>query len=193
MLRDGVRACIFTALAGCVLLSACDKSGSDPDVSKTSAGSTRKAPKKPTLAEQMVAAVSTTRSATVIGVYFSLGNSPTINQALPVDIVLVPHEKLAKVVGHFDGQDGITVVSGDAMEPKTEVSAESTLSHKLVLMPTKTGVFMVSASIETEGSEGTVSRVFSIPVIVSPPLPPAPATTPEPPASQGKPQIPATN
>jgi hypothetical protein len=52
---------------------------------------------------------------------------------------------------------------------------------------------MVSASIETESSEGTVSRVFSIPVIVSPPSPPAPATTPETPVNQGKPEIPATN
>jgi GTP:adenosylcobinamide-phosphate guanylyltransferase len=193
MLRDGVRAGIFIALAGCALLAACDKSGPAPDVSKTSASTTRKAPKTAKLAEQMVAAVSTTRSATVIGVYFSLGNVPTANLALPVDIVLVPHEKLARLVAHFDGQDGLTVVSGDAMEPKTEVSAESTLSHQLVLMPTKPGVFMISASIETESSEGTVSRVFSIPVIVSAPPSQAPAPTAETPATQGKPQSPATN
>ena len=167
MLRAGVRTTLFVALAGCSLLAACGNSGSEPGVSKT-ASSKLKTVKTPAIAEQMVAAVSTSRSSTVIGVYFSLGKVPTAHQALPVDIVLVPHEKLARVVGHFDGQEGTTVVSGDAMEPKTDVDAESTLKHQLVLMPMAEGVFMINASVETEGAEGTVSRVFSIPIIVAP-------------------------
>ena len=35
-------------------------------------------------------------------------------------------------------------------------------------MPARAGVFVITASIETEGAEGMVSRVFSIPVIVAP-------------------------
>jgi hypothetical protein len=180
MLRAGVRTTLFAMLAGCSLLAACDKSGSDPDVSKTPSKSP-KASKNAKLTDQMVAAVSTTRSATVISVYFSLDNTPAVHQALPMEIVLVPHEKLARVVGQFHGQEGITVVSGDAMEPKTDVEPESTLKHQLVLMPTAEGLFMVTASVETEGADGTVSRIFSIPLIVAPAQaagPAAPATTP---------------
>jgi len=189
MLRAGVRTTLFVALAGCSLLAACDTSGSGPDASKT-ASSKPKLPKKPSMAEEMVAAVSTSRSASVIGVYFSLGKTPTVNQALPVDIVLVPHQKLARVVGHFDGQEGITVVSGDAMEPKTDVDAESTLKHQLVLMPTAEGVFMIIASVETEGAEGTISRVFSIPIIVAAPeaTAPLPAQPAEPTQGKSQPQ-----
>jgi hypothetical protein len=169
-----VRTTLFAVLVGCALLAGCDNSGSQADVSRVSA-SKPKPTKAPNIADQMVAAVSKTRSATVIGVYFSLGRTPTVHQPLPVDIVLVPHEKLSKVVGHFDGQDGIAVVAGDAMEPRNEVEPESTLKHQLVLLPTNEGVFMVTASIETEGSEGTVSRIFSIPVIVAPAAPEKPA------------------
>jgi hypothetical protein len=195
MLRAGVRTTLIAALAGCSLLAACDRSGSEQDVTKTSSSKT-KPTKTPKVADQMVAAVSTSRSATVIGVYFSLDKTPTVHQALPVQIVLVPHQKLARVVGHFDGQEGIAVVSGDAMEPKTDVEPETTLKHQLVLMPTAEGVYMISASVETEGAEGSVSRVFSIPVIVGPAEAAAPAASPAAPATdapQGKPQtIPAS-
>jgi hypothetical protein len=50
---------------------------------------------------------------------------------------------------------------------------------------------MVTATVETEGADGTVSRVFSIPVIVEPPpgaAAPAPAPEPSAPA-----ESPATN
>ncbi len=187
MLRAGVCTTLFTALAGCALLAACDKSGSESDVSKTP--SNQHKPSKPAkLTDQMVAAVSTSRSATVIGVYFSLDKTPTVHQALPVDIVLVPHQKLARVVGHFDGQEGVTVVSGEVLEAKTDVEAESNLKHQLVLMPTAEGVFMIIASVETEGAEGTVSRIFSIPVIVSPAEAAPPAAAPAADGTQGKSQ-----
>ena len=191
MLRAGCRTTLFAMLAGCLLLAACDKSGSEPEVAKTPSNKPGAA-KTPKLADQMVAAVSTSRSATVIGVYFSLNQTPTVRQALPVDIVLVPHQKLAKVVAHFDGQEGIRVVSGDAMEPKTDADPESTLKHQLVLMPMADGVFIINASVETEGAEGTVSRLFSIPIIVAPSPPAAPATAPVSPAAgaQGKSQTP---
>jgi len=178
---------LFAALAGCSLLASCNNSGSGPDVSKT-ASSKPKPAKTPAIAEQMVAAVSTSHSATVIGVYFSLAKTPTAHQALPVDIVLVPHQKLARVVGHFDGQEGVTVVSGDAMEPRTDVDPETAIKHQLVLMPTTDGVFMITASVETEGAEGTVSRVFSIPIIVASAETAAPAPAPAAETTQGKPQ-----
>jgi hypothetical protein len=42
------------------------------------------------------------------------------------------------------------------------------LKHELTLLPDKEGMFMVTTIIDTEGEEGSVTRVFSIPVIVGP-------------------------
>jgi hypothetical protein len=47
----------------------------------------------------------------------------------------------------------------------------------------------VTVGIDTQGQEGNVTRVFSIPIIVSAQAPPAPARAPEAP----KPAAPATN
>jgi hypothetical protein len=78
--------------------------------------------------------------------------------------------------------------SGEVYGPHGDSPKEKALTHELVLQPAKEGLFMITAIVETEGEDGTVTRVFSIPVIVSPPEPaavpaPTPAATPEPAAA----------
>lgn len=193
MLRPEVRASLFVALAGCVLLAGCDNSPSEAEVT-TTPNPKPSAPKPAKLADQMVAAVSHGKSASVLGVHFSLGSTPTVNQDLPVEIALVPHEKFTSLSVHFDGPEGITVASGDSFGPKADVEPEKALTHQLMLRPTSEGVFMIGATVETEGSDGTVSRIYSIPVIVGPAVPagsnPAPGAGTPPPAA---PQAPAAN
>jgi hypothetical protein len=50
-----------------------------------------------------------------------------------------------------------------------------------VLLPTKEGVFMVTSVVETDGADGNITRIFSIPVIVAADATPAPADAPAPP------------
>jgi hypothetical protein len=126
-------------------------------------------PKKAKLNDDMVAAVSAGKSSTVVGVYFTLGSAPTIDSALPVSIAIVPHQDFTGLQARFSTQgDGLRLMSGDLLERVANIEAESSLEHKLVLMPKKEGVYMVSVNLETEDSEGSVSRIFSIPVIVAP-------------------------
>jgi len=165
-----------------LLLSGCGKS--KPEA--TPAPATDNKPAGPKLAnpgENMVAAVPAGKSSRYLGVYFSLGNSPAINQALPVDIAVIPHQDYISVSGRFESQDGITVISGDTLPLKKDAGSEQPIKHQLVLMPVRAGVFMITATMDTEGAEGAVSRVFSIPVIVAEPAPAAgaaPASSPPP-------------
>ena len=53
--------------------------------------------------------------------------------------------------------------------------SETALSHELVLLPAREGIFVVTSSVETESEDGNVTRIFSIPVIVSPAAGAAPA------------------
>jgi hypothetical protein len=110
---------------------------------------------------------------------------------LPVDIVIVPHQEFSSVAVHFFGQDGLTLVSGDSLGPVSEVQPEKPIKHQLVLMPVKEGIYMVNATVETIGGDGTVSRIYSIPVLVSAPPPPA-AATPAP-ATAPAPATPSTH
>ncbi len=117
----------------------------------------------------MVAAVSAGKSSAAVGVYFMLGNSPKVDTALPVDIAILPHEDFSSLRARFDAPGGgLTLISGDNIEPIENPEAEAPLPHKLVLMPKQPGVYMVTANLETLGTEGMVSRIFSIPVIVAP-------------------------
>src|SRR6185503_17528791 len=176
MIRSWGRASCFAALSAGLWLAGC---GDPPPESKPAAASNK--PAGPKLADpgaNMVAAVPAGKSSKYVGVHFSLGNPPTVNHALPIDIAVIPHEDYASLRGRFEVQDGLTLISGDALPLNKDAKSEQPIRHQIVLMPTRAGVFMITASIETEGEEGMVSRVFSIPVIVSaiaPPAEPAPA------------------
>jgi hypothetical protein len=162
-------------------LAACDDAPSDPTPVNTGPK-----PAKSTegnLPPEFVAAVSAGKNSSVISVHFVLRNSPVVNQALPVDIAIVPHQTFTAGRAHFDSRDGLALATGNELGTKTDPSPEKPIRHELVLMPGKDGVFMVSAIVETEGVDGTISRVFSIPVIVAPQAaaaPAAPATAAEP-------------
>ena len=198
MLIPGFRASLVVALASCVLLAACDNASETEGASANdpNAPAAPKLPPKAKLADQMVAAVSQGKSATAVGVHFTLGSSPTVNQDLPVEIAIVPHEKFVSLRLNLEGQEGLHVVSGDAFGPKGEVEPEKALTHQAVFRPTADGVFTIGAVVETDGSEGVVSRVYSIPVIVAPQAAPAasgaaPVTTP--PAQQAPAANPAND
>ena len=175
MLKPAGRGLLIAAFSSCLLLAGCGDSAPEPGSTSTS-GTKAAAPKTPQLGERMVAAVSHGNSAKALSMHFSLGNTPTVNTALPVDIVILPHEKFALVRAHFESQEGITVISGDNFGPKADVNSEVPIEHRLTLMPAKAGVFVINASAESENEDSNVSRVFSIPLIVAPQAPPeAPA------------------
>lgn len=177
MIGSGSRLGWIAAIFACAPLLGCGDSAPEKAASKPAA-----AAKKRTVADNMVAAVSAGKSATAVNVYFTLGNAPTIDRALPVDVAILPHLDFVSLQARFSTpNDGLTLVSGDVIEPVTNPKAETALEHKLVLMPKKEGVYMVTVILDTEGADGSISRIFSIPVIVTPPgaaAAEAPATAP---------------
>jgi hypothetical protein len=182
MIRSWARAVCVAALSAGLLLAGCEKSA--PETAPASAAGKKPAgPKLANPGDNMVAAVPAGKSSRYVGVYFSLGNSPAVRQALPVDIAVIPHQDYTSLSGRFESQDGITLISGDTLPLKKDAGSEQPIKHQIVLMPTRAGVFMVTATMETEGAEGAVSRVFSIPVIVAEPAPAGgtePASSPPP-------------
>jgi hypothetical protein len=161
-------AALIVLFAGCACLVGCDDSA-PPAETKGATSKKVEGPKLALPAENMVAAVPAGKSARFIGVHFSLGNAPTVSQALPVEIAIIPHESFNLLGASFAAQEGLTLISGDLLPPIKDVTAEQTIKHQLAVMPARAGVFVITATLETEGAEGSVSRVFSIPVIVAAP------------------------
>ena len=167
MAGTGLRCKWIVALLVCLPLAACGERAPDqPTGAKTSAAGAKKAKVK----DNMVAAVPSGKSSTAVSVFFVLGTAPAIDSALPIDVSIVPREDFISLQARFSTQsDGLTLISGDLIAPIADAKAESTIDHKLVLMPKKEGVYMVTVNLETESEDGSVSRIFSIPVIVAPP------------------------
>ena len=169
------RAFVLAVLASASLVAACGDSPSDAPAA------TQTGPAKPAktagLPPEMVAAVAVGRSTSVISVHFALGKLPLVGQALPVDIAIVPHQDFVSVRANFEGPEGLALSVGQELKAVADVKQETVVKHQLVLLPRSDGVFILSATVETESpTEGTVSRVFSLPIIVAATAPPAPAT-----------------
>ena len=181
MLEPVARTLLLAMLASCTLLSACGDSTPAGGAKAPAASTARKAPKAVDLGAQMVAAVAPGPSTDTVGVHFALTKAPVLNEALPLDIAIVPHRQFASLSVHFFSQDGLTLVSGDALGPVLEAKVENPIRHQLVVMPVREGLYMINATVETSGADGSVSRVFSILVVVEPSVPSAPAPAAAPP------------
>lgn len=186
---------VIACVAG-VLLAGCDQA---PPANAPAAGPAAKAPRSKAglLPPDMVAAVSSTRNASVVSVHFQLKGSPTAGKALPVDIAIVPHVPMSYLTVRFQARDGLAVATGDLLERRAEPAPDTLITHQLVLLPSAEGVFMLTAIVETGDGDDTVSRLFSIPVIVGPesavdpqapaaaPATPTPAESPAPAPASG--------
>ncbi|HYJ42066.1 MAG TPA: hypothetical protein VEW08_14830 [Steroidobacteraceae bacterium] len=174
MLEIRHRAAFAALICACVLV-ACDDAPPEPQQGAPVVKKPDPPPKEASISKDMVAAVSGGKSASVISVHFALREPPTVNKALAVDVAIVPHRDFTSVSAHFDSQDGLTTTSGDFFGPKSDIDSETPLSHQLVLLPTREGMFMVTSSVDTVGVEGNITRIFSIPIIVAAAAAPAPA------------------
>jgi hypothetical protein len=138
------------------------------------------------LPAKFVAAVSAGKTASALSVHFSLEAPPAVGKPLPVEIAIVPHRPFTSVQAMFEAPEALVMPAGTRFEPQKDVKSEVVLTHRLQLQPSQEGVFLITAAVETEGEEGTVTRIYSIPVIVhgaAPAAPAATATAPAPPAA----------
>jgi hypothetical protein len=170
---------------GLVTLAGCGDPPPEPTTTPSSAATPAAGPKSAQLSSKMVSAVSASKNSTAISVHFSLESTPSVSQPLPVEIVIVPHQEFETVRAHFESQEGLSLPTGADFGPASDVDPEKPLSHQLVLLPGKEGMFMVTVSVDTVGSEGNIVRIFSIPVIVGSAQPasapaPAPSEAPKP-------------
>jgi hypothetical protein len=160
------RAAVMAVLAAGMLLAACNGAPEDTAARPAAPNKPAKA-KVAELPSDMVAAVSAGSTST-IGVHFALKSLPVVNQALPVEIAIVPHREFAAVRAHFEAHDGLALTTGETLAAVTPSPAETPIEHQLVVLPQRDGLFMITVSVETDGDDGAITRVFSIPIIVAP-------------------------
>ncbi|MFT3905548.1 MAG: hypothetical protein QM718_04500 [Steroidobacteraceae bacterium] len=116
--------------------------------------------------EDWVAAVSSAKIRTPIDLKFRLKQRPRIDQPLEIELALDVDERsqVQRIVLNFSGLTGLDVVSDARLS--IEQPEGGTQVKTLVVMPRKSGVYYVTATAIVDGGALSISRVYSIPVIV---------------------------
>jgi hypothetical protein len=163
------RVSLVALIAGAGLFAGCEESEKAPVAETPAATAVPVKPKADEVPADMVAAVPANRTGNAVSMHFSLGAKPEVNKALPVEVAIVPGQEFQTLNAHFLSQNGLAVSVGENFGPLSAPAVGKPLRHQLVLLPGRDGVFVITASIDTLDSSGNVTRLFSIPVVVSPP------------------------
>jgi hypothetical protein len=162
---------VLTAAVG---LAACGSSDPDPTASTPTSGK----PKAARAVPDMVAAVSASKTPSPVDVNFALAARPDVGKPVDLRIVLTPNVELDRVYARFQPSDGLDLVKGGETGHLERPAVGTDIDHTLTVTPKADGIFYVTATVISDSSTESVSRVYSIPIIAGaglPELPPAAA------------------
>jgi hypothetical protein len=166
-------ALVLTATVG---LTACGSSDPDPTAVTPTSGKPKTG--RPAGPPDMVAAVSASKTPGPVDVKFALSARPAVGKPLEIRLALTPTVELERLYARFQPSDGLDLVKGGETEHIERPAIGTDIAHTVTVMPKADGIFYVTATVISDSSTGSVSPVYSIPIIAGaglPELPPAAA------------------
>ena len=176
--RSGFRN-LGPALAATVILLGCGSSET-PGV----AGAPAKPAAKPSkvqpgnlVSPNMVSAASSARTGpATVQLKFELRERPDVAQPLDIDVVILPASaNLDRLSGRVEAEDGLKLAEGAQIAPTDRPVEGMPIRHSIKVLPTREGIFTVTAVVSLDAAGQSWSQTFSIPVIVGAGLPDVPA------------------
>ena len=126
----------------------------------------------------MVAGVTPAKGGPPVELKFELRQLPQVGQPLDVDIAVVPDApQIDRIYAKFQGSPGLDVVEGAELASIDKPAAGSVVRHVVRVLPKEDGIFTVSATVSVELTNDSITRSYSIPVIVGDGLPERTAQT----------------
>ena len=120
----------------------------------------------------MVAAVSAGKGGPPVELKFELRSSPQAGQALTVDFAILPDaQSIERVNAKFEGSDGLELVDGGVMAAVDKPAQGSVIRHVIQLVPKQDGIYTVTAAVSVDLASDSITRTFTVPVIVGEGLP----------------------
>ena len=119
----------------------------------------------------MDTAVSAVKGPSPVNVKFQMADRPQPGQPLSVEFVLIPDATVQSLAVKFEGDDGLTVVSGDQLAALEKPPANVPIRHTVTVLPKSDGIYTVTVTLAVAIGEETKARVFLIPVIAGAGLP----------------------
>lgn len=117
--------------------------------------------------EDMVAAVSAGKGGPPVELKYELRGAPKAGEALTVDIAVLPDSPaIGRLYAHFQGGNGIELIDGGEIAAIDKPQQGSVIRHVIQVEPKQDGIFTLSASVSVELADDSVTRTFTIPIIV---------------------------
>jgi hypothetical protein len=153
-------------------LSGCNFAGSDGATSASGV-----AARKPSAADSdMVAAVSTSRSAGVVELKFAVAKRPKVGEPVEVEFSITPSIPLEGLFARFQVVEGLQLVSGGETEHLENAPGGVSVGHKVTVLPQADGIFYITAVVLADSETESVARTFTIPLIAGQGFVESPAT-----------------
>ena len=123
-------------------------------------------------AEDMVAAVSAGKGGPPVGLRFEVRSNPEPGQPVDIDLAILPNAAaIERIEGKVQGGENVSVVEGGDI-PTVEKPAQGTvIRHVVRLLPKQDGIFTVTAALNVDLGTDSITRIFTIPLIVGDGLP----------------------
>ena len=98
---------------------------------------------------------------------FELREAPQAGQALEVDVaILTDAPAINRLYAQFSGGDGIDLVEGSNLPAIEKPAPGQVIRHLVSVLPQKDGIYTFNAAVTVDLADGSVTRTFTIPVIV---------------------------
>lgn len=114
-------------------------------------------------------AVSDGKPGAAVTIRYDFSGKPTVGTPTELDVAFIPNAGVDALEATLSGMDGITL-AGPLTASFSAVEAGKPYRHKLSVLPDRTGVFYITASVNTHIAGSTLNRTFSIPFVVGQPV-----------------------
>jgi hypothetical protein len=136
--------------------------------------------------QDMVAAVSAGKGGPPVGLKFELRSIPQAGQPVDLDLAVLPDAPaIERIDGRFDGNENLTLVDGGDLAAIEKPAQGSVIRHVVRLLPKQDGIFTVTAAVTVTLANDSITRTFTIPVIVGEGLPELTAKSESPDSDSG--------
>ena len=120
----------------------------------------------------MVAAVSAGKGGPPVGLKFELRSPPQAGQFLDLDFAILPDaQSIERINAKFQGSDGLELVDGGDLAAVEKPAQGSVIRHVVRVLPKQDGIYTVTAAVSVDLATDSITRTFTIPVIVGEGLP----------------------
>jgi hypothetical protein len=170
MFRRGGFSNVGPALAATVILVGCGSSKT-PDLVEPAkpAAAPRNTQPGSLVSPNMVSAASGARTGpATVQLRFELRERPSVAQPLDIDVVIMPASAtLDRLSGRVEAGDGLQLTEGAQIAPTDRPADGMPIRHSIRVLPTREGIFTVTAVVSLDAAGQSWSQTFSIPVIVA--------------------------